>query len=238
MNLQMIKQCLCLGYLYQLARQDCRWKKMDAGLVYGFLAAGIICFILEPFLNKAKGNRSMIITMSILFLSLLPGFLFLVIGALTQEAVGYGDGLSILAMGFYMEAYALWKAVGISLTLVTVYVLGQKLLQKHRYKQEQKYEQEQIHKQKQENGQIPKSGAVPFLPFLLTGMVVVLGSIVVEASYLLPFTLVLYGIIILIAAALLVRCLSSQNRFLQAWQTERYTNSDTLEVIYADRESS
>ena len=74
MNLQMIKQCLCLGYLYQLARQDCRWKKMDAGLVYGFLAAGIICFILEPFLNKAKGNRSMIITMSILFLSLLPGY--------------------------------------------------------------------------------------------------------------------------------------------------------------------
>ena len=89
MNLQMIKQCLCLGYLYQLARQDYRWKKMDAGLVYGFLAAGIICFILEPFLNKAKVNRSMTITMSILFLSLLPGFLFLVIGALTQEAVGY-----------------------------------------------------------------------------------------------------------------------------------------------------
>lgn len=148
---------------------------MDAGLVYGFLAAGIVCFTLEAFLNKAKVNRSMTITMSILFLSLLPGFLFLVIGALTKEAVGYGDGLSILAMGFYMEAYALWKAVGISLTLVTAYVLGQKLLQKHRYKQEQKYEQEQIHKQKQENGQIPKSGAVPFLPFLLTGMVVVLG---------------------------------------------------------------
>ena len=74
-----------------------------------------------------------------------------------------------------MEAYALWKAVGISLILVTAYVLGQKLLQKHRYKQEQKYKQEQIHKQKQENGQIPKSVAVPFLPFLLTGMVVMLG---------------------------------------------------------------
>ena len=148
---------------------------MDAGLVYGFLAAGIVCFTLEAFLNKEKVNRSMTITMSILFLSLLPGFLFLVIGALTQEAVGYGDGLSILAMGFYIEAYALWKAVGISLTLVTAYVLGQKLLQKHRDKQEQKYEQEQIYKQKQENGQIPKSGAVPLLPFLLTGMVVVLG---------------------------------------------------------------
>lgn len=64
------------------------------------------------------------------------------------------------------------------------------------------------------------------------------GSIVVEASYLMPFTLILYGIIILIAAVLLVRCLSSQNRFLQTWQGERYTNLDAVEVIYADRESS
>ncbi len=64
------------------------------------------------------------------------------------------------------------------------------------------------------------------------------GSIVVEASYLMPLTLILYGIIILIAAVLLVRCLSSQNRFLQVWQGERYTNPDTLEVIYADRQSS
>lgn len=64
------------------------------------------------------------------------------------------------------------------------------------------------------------------------------GSIVVEASYLMPFTLILYGIIILIAAVLLVRCLSSQNRFLQVWQGERYTNLDTSEVIYVDRESS
>ena len=64
------------------------------------------------------------------------------------------------------------------------------------------------------------------------------GSIVVEASYLMPFTLVLYGIIILIAAVLLVRCLSSQNRFLQIWQGERYTNLDNIEVIYTDRESS
>lgn len=172
-NLQMIKQCLCLCFLYQLARQDCRWKKMDAVLLYGFLAVGGGCFILEILLNKGKGSTST--TISILFLSILPGFLFLVIGALTQEAVGYGDGLSVLAMGFYMEAYVLWKAVGISLILVTAYVLGQKLLQKHRYKQEQKYEQEQIHKQKQENGQIPKSVAVPFLPFLLIGMVVMLG---------------------------------------------------------------
>lgn len=175
MNLQMIKQCLCLGYLYQLARQDCRWKKMDAGLLYGFLAAGIVCFILEDFLNKAKVNRSMTITMSILFLSLLPGFLFLVIGALTQEAVGYGDGLSVLAMGFYMESYALWKVVGISLVFVVFHVSAQEFMWKHRYKQEQKHNQE--YKPEQRDRQVQKSGAVPFLPFLLAGMVVMLGAL-------------------------------------------------------------
>ena len=173
MNLQIIKQCLCLCFLYQLAKQDCRWKKMDAGLLYGFLAVGTGCFVWESFLNEGKGNSST--TRSILFLSILPGLLFLVMGAVTQEAVGYGDGLSVLAMGFYMEAYVLWKVIGISLVLVIAYVSTQEFVQKHRYKQEQKHNQEykQEYKQEQENRQ--KSGTVPFLPFLLTGMVVILG---------------------------------------------------------------
>lgn len=60
------------------------------------------------------------------------------------------------------------------------------------------------------------------------------GTVVVEASYLVPFTLVLYGMIILLAAVLLVRCLSSQNRFLQSKQQERYIDFNRSEVIYAD----
>ena len=188
MSLQIIKQCFCLCFLYRLARQDCRWKRIDAGLLYGFLAVGMGCFALELLLNKGKGNIST--TRSILFLSLLPGLLFLVMGVVTQEAVGYGDGLSVLAMGFYMEAYVLWKVVGLSLGFLTAYVFGQKLLWKHRYKQEQRYEQKQKHRQKykykqkqkqeykqeQENRQVQKSREVPFLPFLLTGIVVVLGA--------------------------------------------------------------
>ena len=153
MNLQMIKELFCLSFLYQLARQDCRWKKMDAGLLYVFLAVGMGCFVLELLLNKEKANIST--TRSTLFLSILPGLLFLVMGAVTQEAVGYGDGLSVLAMGFYMEAYVLWKVVGISLVFVVFYVSTQEFVQKHRYKQEQR--------------------AVPFLPFLLIGVVVILG---------------------------------------------------------------
>lgn len=177
MNLQMIKELFCLSFLYQLARQDCRWKKMDAGLLYVFLAVGMGCFALELLLNKGKGNSST--TRSILFLSILPGLLFLVMGAVTQEAVGYGDGLSVLAMGFYMEAYALWKVVGIGLVLVVAYVFGQKLFQRQGCEQEQchKQKQDQEYKQEQENRQMQKGVAVPLLPFLLTGMVVVLGAL-------------------------------------------------------------
>ena len=153
MNLQMLKQSLCLCFLYQLARQDCRWKQMNAGLLYGFLAVGMGCVTLEHFLNNGKGNIST--TRSILFLSILPGLLFLIIGTLTREAVGYGDGLSVLAMGFYIEVYALWKVVGISLAFVVFYISTQEFAQKHRYKQEHR--------------------AVPFLPFLLIGTVVMLG---------------------------------------------------------------
>ena len=109
-----MKSIFCLYFLYQLARQDCRYKKMDAGLLYDFLAVGIGCFALELLLNKQKSN--------IMIIQFFPGIFFLIMGALTQEAVGYGDGLAILAMGFYMEAYVLWKVIGISLFLVTGYV--------------------------------------------------------------------------------------------------------------------
>lgn len=174
-NLQMIKQCLCLCFLYQLARQDYRWKRMDAGLLYGFLAAGIVCFALEFFSDKEKVNTST--TVFLLLLSILPGVLFLVTGALTHEAVGYGDGLSILAMGFYVEAYVLWRAVGISLVFVMFYIPVQGLVQKHRYEKEQKHKQEQRqeYKQEQESEQVQRSGTVPFLPFLLAGTVVMSG---------------------------------------------------------------
>ena len=58
------------------------------------------------------------------------------------------------------------------------------------------------------------------------------GSITVEASYLVPMTLVIYGVIILVAATLLVRCLSSQNGFLLNYQRELYTSYEETEVIY------
>ena len=74
-----------------------------------------------------------------------------------------------------MESYALWKVVGISLVFVVFHVSAQEFMWKHRYKQEQKHNQE--YKPEQRDRQVQKSGAVPFLPFLLAGMVVMLGAL-------------------------------------------------------------
>lgn len=67
-------------------------------------------------------------------------------------------------------------------------------------------------------------------------------SLIVEASYMVPFTIFLYGILILLTSALLVRCLTSQNEYLNAHREWRYTKYDqnqtqkaTGEVIYAER---
>lgn len=68
------------------------------------------------------------------------------------------------------------------------------------------------------------------------------GSFTVEASYMVPFTLFLYGILILITAVLLARCLSSQNLFLKEHREQRYTTiyeeqdaEACGEVIYTER---
>lgn len=67
-------------------------------------------------------------------------------------------------------------------------------------------------------------------------------SFTVEASYMVPFTLFLYGILILITAVLLARCLSSQNLFLKEHREQRYTqpfeeqSAEAYgEVIYMER---
>ena len=158
MNIQMFKRLLCLGFLYLLARQDYRRKKMDAVLLYAFLVIGIICMVLESLVGSSEMKSGFVEAGSCMknvesnFIRLLPGVLFLLAGASTGEAVGYGDGLAVLAMGCYVDAYSLWKSLGISLFLAagcSVFIL---LFHEKR---------EQIE--------------IPYIPYLLTGMVVMLG---------------------------------------------------------------
>lgn len=61
------------------------------------------------------------------------------------------------------------------------------------------------------------------------------GSVVIEASYLVPVTLMVYWILILLAFILFQRCLETQRNFLQEFQQERkmiVLEKNYGEVIY------
>ena len=62
-------------------------------------------------------------------------------------------------------------------------------------------------------------------------------SMVVEASYLVPYTLMLYAMLILLAITLLQRCLTSQNYFLENFENSRQAmiQEGYGEVIYGKR---
>lgn len=61
------------------------------------------------------------------------------------------------------------------------------------------------------------------------------GSVVIEASYIVPVTLMIYWILILLAFILFQRCLETQRNFLQEFQQERkmiVLEKNYGEVIY------
>lgn len=59
-----------------------------------------------------------------------------------------------------------------------------------------------------------------------------------EASYLVPFTLILFWLIVLLAVVLLQRCLQSQNDHLKQFQQKQgiVMYEEYGEVIYGERE--
>ena len=77
--------------------------------------------------------------------SLIPGLLFLIIGRITHEAVGYGDGLIIILMGMYMDLWRLLFCLFISAMIAGVFAFILLVIKKDRKKE------------------------IPFVPFLLLG---------------------------------------------------------------------
>lgn len=60
----------------------------------------------------------------------------------------------------------------------------------------------------------------------------------VEASYLMPFVLVLSGVLVLVALIMLQRCLDTQNRFVSDFYTKQgfVSSGETSgEVFYGER---
>lgn len=91
------------------------------------------------------------VTVAEVGLSLLPGIFFLLTGFFTEEKVGYGDGLLLIASGLFLGAYKCFLALGIGLIFSAAVSLLLLLLRK-----------------------ADRHSRIPFVPFLVLGMGVVI----------------------------------------------------------------
>lgn len=80
-------------------------------------------------------------------LSLLPGAGFFLLGFLTKEKVGYGDGWALLMIGLFMGIYRCFLIVLAGLMLESAVVIVLLAI-----------------------GKVKRDREIPFLPFLLLGM--------------------------------------------------------------------
>lgn len=83
-------------------------------------------------------------------LSLLPGAGFFLLGFLTEEKVGYGDGWALLMIGLFLGAYRCFLILFVGLVVESAAAMALLMLRK-----------------------IKRDREIPFLPFLLLGMGVV-----------------------------------------------------------------
>lgn len=100
-------QIICGGYLCILSALDIRFRKLPVWLLAGGIGLAMVYqwkWSSLPLILSAAGGA--------------VGIVFLLTGKLTEESLGYGDGLLILAMGIYL---GFWKVLGL---LVTAFVLA------------------------------------------------------------------------------------------------------------------
>ena len=102
-------------YLLWGAIQDLKEKKIS--LVY--LKIGLIIGIVF-FLEKIIGQKLAVMEV---FLSFVPGMLFLLIGKISKEKIGFGDGWLFLVIGCWMEMRETWMLWQVSLFLCSLFSL-------------------------------------------------------------------------------------------------------------------
>lgn len=130
-----ISEGILLVFLGINAVSDIRTKKIIGwsagifglfGLLYGFILGGLNLFTVA--------------------IALLPGIVFLIIGKLSREAFGYGDGIVVLIMGLYIGIQKLVDSLLIALLLAGVWSIVLMVFLKKK-----------------------KQAEFPFVPFVLLG---------------------------------------------------------------------
>lgn len=136
----MVQKVILLGILGIAAWQDWRKKKVSAGLLAGAGIAGLLCY---GYFRQ--------ITAKDMFLGAAIGAVLLLLGFVTGEKIGYGDGALVLVCGIFLGFTANLQLFCIALVLVEAAALFLIVIKRkgRRYQ-------------------------IPFIPFLLAGYLLLL----------------------------------------------------------------
>lgn len=125
--------CICLLFLAELSAEDIKAKEISIYKVVFFIFFG---FLFQLITGKLAWNE--------IGGCLFPGCTLLLLSFLTNESIGYGDGMTVIALGLWTGGWFTMFAVWIGITLSGIW--GSVCLLRR------------------------KKEMIPFLPFLLLGM--------------------------------------------------------------------
>lgn len=128
--------CGALFFLAYLTRFDIKYKKIP---IVGIAAAGIFAVIF--FATEGEFDTGRILS------CMFPGVLLITLALLTGEKVGYGDGITVLVLGFLIGEFYCIVVLCLGIIMTGIYSLY-RLFKKSRE-------------------------PIPLLPFLLTALEVV-----------------------------------------------------------------
>lgn len=137
MDIRLVQNVLSLMGLLPMVVQDIKYRKISCLVIYVFLLTGGV----NAYLTQTGFE---------ILISILPGAAMLILGFLTDEKIGYGDGLVVLALGLWLGFEELLYALLIGTVLSSAVSMCCLL----------KYRKSELIRVK-----------IPFIPFMFVGLV-------------------------------------------------------------------
>ena len=117
MDIHRAQSVVSIAVLLIFSLQDIRKREISGYLVIIYGLIGIIIGLFK-------------IPVIELLLSAVPGAFLLILGRITDEGIGYGDGLVILALGIWVGLYLSLVALIVGILLLGIVSLGYILMMK------------------------------------------------------------------------------------------------------------
>lgn len=141
MDLRLAQNALSLLGLFTMSVQDLKHKKISCFVLYVYLLTGAV----NAYMTQNAFN---------IVVSAVPGILLLILGFLTTEKIGYGDGLVVLGLGLWLGFESTVSILLIGSMLSSIVSLIYIFILKHKGLSVKKM--------------------IPFVPFILLGLAVFL----------------------------------------------------------------